>query len=126
MYAFRSLFPFVAFFVMLFASSYSRFFTNYVYLFICMSGLFLTYVTGRLNLNTMANRRFHPVFIEPFLFCAIVYYDLTTKNTMDDKVIIGLYVAYCAYIVIKYLMFMGNVISALLEFLDLPFVTVVK
>jgi len=74
-YALTTILPYVSFFVMLICASYSRFWTSHTYFFIVMSGLFLTYVTGVLNLNTMAGIKMKPYFYEPVLFCFIVYMD---------------------------------------------------
>lgn len=121
-YAMTTLLPYCSFFVMLFCSSYSRFWTSHTYYFVIMSGLFLTYVTGLLNLHTMAGMKMNGWFYEPLLFCAIVYVDAT--QNIGNSVIIILYVFYFLQTLVKYLMFMHGVIGQLLEHLDIPFVHV--
>ena len=53
-YALGCLLPYFQFFIMMFCSSYSRYFTEYVFVFICMNGLFLLYVNGIYNLSSTA------------------------------------------------------------------------
>jgi len=62
---------------MFFSSSYSRFWSTHTYFYVILNGLFLTYVTGLLNLNTMAGIKMKPFFYEPILYFAIVYVDAT-------------------------------------------------
>jgi hypothetical protein len=121
-YAITTLMPYVCFFFMLFSASYSRFWSTYTYFFVLMNGLFLTYVTGVLNLNTMAGIKMQPWFYEPLLFIVIVVIDAT--QNISNSVIVGLYVLFFVQTLVKYLAFMSGVINQLLEYLDIPFVHV--
>ena len=69
------LLPYVQFFTMLFACSYSQFFAAYGAYFIMLVGFYLTYVTAILNLNSTADMKFDWLFYEPFAFAGIVYLD---------------------------------------------------
>lgn len=76
-YAFQCLVPYAQFFAMLFATSYSQFFADYTAYFLLSIGMFLTYVTAILNLNSTADMRFNWFFYEPILFAVIIFVDVT-------------------------------------------------
>ena len=109
---------------MLFISSYSHLFKQYVFLFIVINGLFLTYVTGIFNLNSTAKMTFNWLFFDPWLWAAIVYVD--HFKLVDTQVAAMLYCVYAAQLSFKYLAFMSSVISQLTAYLGINFVTVQK
>ena len=83
-YALKATIPYIQFFIMLFASQYSRFWPSHVYLFVITAGLYLLYVTGVLNVCTMSGRKFGCFFYEPFLWLFIVYVDFTFTEIPRD------------------------------------------
>lgn len=74
-YATKCLLPYFQFFMMMVASSLSRFYEARSMRFIILCGLFLLYANANLNLCTMAKKKFNWFFVEPFVFCAIVVLD---------------------------------------------------
>jgi len=74
-YATACTLPYILFFLMLYASSFSQFFDKYGAYFILMVGLYLTYVTAILNLNSTADMPFNWFFLEPLFYFAIIYVD---------------------------------------------------
>lgn len=107
-YALACCLPYAQFFAMLFCSSYSQLFKDYVFLFVCLNGLFLTYVTGNFNLNTTASMKFNYLYVDPWIFGSILYVD--HNKLADLSVIKLLYVVFTAQLAIKYLAFMYSVI----------------
>ena len=73
----------------------------------------------------MSGKKFNCFYYEPLLWCAIVYADVTMKELTDDQIKMA-YILYFAQTMIKYLTFMYSTITQLLDFLQLPFITVVK
>ena len=125
LYALQVFLPYAMFYMMLVGSTYSRFWPTHVFFFLHMTGGMLTYITAILNVNTMAKIKFSWFFVEPFLYMGIVYLDATQKH-LDNKVIALAYLVWYLFLLTKYLMYMRSVITSLLEYLGLPFVTVVK
>lgn len=74
-YATKCLLPYFQFFVMMVASSLSRFYETRSMRFIILCGLFLLYANANLNLCTMAKKKYDWFFVEPFVFCAFVALD---------------------------------------------------
>ena len=68
LYAIGCLIPYAEFFVMMYFSSYSRFFSHNVFFYICMNGLFLLYVNGIYNLNSTAGMKFTIDNVKQFWF----------------------------------------------------------
>ena len=125
LYALGCILPYAQFFVMLYFSSYSRFFALNSYYFLCMNGLYLTYVTGIFNLNSTGGMRFNYLYYEPFLYGLILYFDKTLpKNSENDQIIFAAYCFYTLQIFIKYIIFMTSVINQLTSYLNIPFIRV--
>ena len=74
-YASTCLIPYLQFGLMMFFSSYSRFFSTGTFYFIVMNGLFLTYVTGYFNLNSTAGMKFDCLYGWPLLFFGLLAVD---------------------------------------------------
>lgn len=75
-YALLCALPFFKLFTLMFlASAYSQFWNNYVALFLYGFGSWLTHVTGYLNLMSSAKSKYNPVFVDPFVFLALLYID---------------------------------------------------
>lgn len=125
MYALGCLLPYAQFFSMLYFSSYSRFFAENSFWFLCMNGLYLTYVTGIFNLNSTGSMKFDWLFFEPVFYIVILYSDATLPNTTENNdMILGAYYFYTLQIFIKYICFMSSVINQLTTHLNIPFIRV--
>jgi hypothetical protein len=83
-YGLMAMLPYAQFFGMLIVSSYSRFWTQFVFFFVVNAGLFLLYVTGILNVCTMSGKKFNCFYYEPLLWFAVVYADFTMKELPDE------------------------------------------
>ena len=55
---------------------------DYVSLFLLGFGMFLTNVTGNLNLKSSAKMKFRPIYYDPFVFLMILYAD---HNNLLDR-----------------------------------------
>jgi hypothetical protein len=125
LYALQVFLPYCMFYMMLYGSTYSRFWSTHVFFFLHMTGGMLTYITAILNVNTMAKIKFSCCFVEPFIYMGIVYMDVAWTEVGDKE--IGLaYLTWYLFLLAKYVMYMRGVITSLLEYLGLPFITVVK
>ena len=124
-YAIGCMLPYAQFFLMLYCSSVSRFWPQYPYYFLCMNGLYLTYVTGIFNLNSTASMRFNYLFAEPIVYLLIVYLDYTLAiSTETNQLVLGLYAAFVLSTFIKYIIFMRSVVNQLTKHLNIPFIRV--
>ena len=124
-YAIGCMLPYAQFFLMLCCSSVSRFWLQYPYYFLCMNGLYLTYVTAIFNLNSTANMRYNYLFAEPIVYMVIVYLDYTLPtSTESNQLVLGLYVTFVLSTFIKYIIFMRSVVNQLTQHLDIPFIRV--
>ena len=107
-YAVKILIPYFQFLIMMYISSYSRFYGTHTFCFIAINGLFLTYVTGVFNLNTTCGMTFRWRFIDPFFYAAIILLD--AHSMIEDKTVVWLYVMWTCRVMMSYLMFMTSVI----------------
>lgn len=107
-YALKILIPYVLYYIMLYISSYSRFWYSNGFCFISMVGLYLTYVTGLFNLNTTAGMTFDWCFIEPFFYILFVLLD--SNKLVDDRTVVWLYLIFTGRVMIQYLSFMTSTI----------------
>lgn len=107
-YALICCLPYAQFFGMLFISSYSQFFKQYVFWFVVVNGLFLTYVTGIFNLNSTAQMKFNYFFLDPILYASLIYVD--AQKLVNRETLSLLYLVYSAQLLLKYLLFMTSVI----------------
>lgn len=110
LYAAGCLIPYVQFFGMMIASSYSRFYSTNVFVFIHMCGLYLLYATGIFNVYTMASKRVRTFYWEPIFFFVIVYVDYCFKSAASSTVAL-LYFCWYATTLFKYFKFMGTTIK---------------
>jgi len=109
LYAIGCLIPYAEFLVMMYFSSFSRFFSQNVFFYICMNGLFLLYVNGIYNLNSTAGLKFNWFYIEPFIYLSIIYLDFT--RLIQDRHAIMFYIAYTMWISVNYLVFMHSLVD---------------
>jgi len=121
-YAKWCLLPYVQFFLMLWGSSYSQFFDDYAAYFILSVGMYLTYVTAILNLNSTADMKFDWFFYEPILYGAILFAD--TARLLATNQMAWLHILFFAQTLIKYLFFMASTITQLTSYLEINFLTV--
>lgn len=61
---------------MLWSSSKSQFFEDYAAYFVVTVGMYLTYVTAILNLNSTADMTFNWLFYDPFIYAVILVADV--------------------------------------------------
>ena len=124
-YAIGCMLPYAQFFLMLCCSSVSRFWPQYPYYFLCMNGLYLTYVTAIFNLNSTASMPYNYLFAEPIVYMVIVYLDYTLPtSTESSQLVLGLYVTFVLSTFIKYIIFMRSVVNQLTQHLEIPFIRV--
>ena len=117
--------PYAQFFVMLFASSYSRFWAASPFWFISLNGLYLTYVTAIFNLNSTGRMRFDYWYMEPLTYLCLVGMDrLSIKYTEMNTLLMCLYIAFAAVTFLKYILFMTSVVNQLCSFLGIRFIRV--
>ena len=93
---------------MLFATSYSQFFQDYVAYFLLSIGMFLTYVTAILNLNSTADMKFNWFFYEPLIFAFIIFIDVT--RLLPSNLVALLHILFFAQTLLKYICFMTSTI----------------
>lgn len=103
-YAIKCTLPYVQFLVMMYLSTVSRFYEAHALRFIVICGLFLLYANAIFNLNSMAGMRYNWLFFEPFLFLGILALD--SQMVLTDRQAVMLYVAFTAWLLVKYLLFM--------------------
>ena len=122
LYAIGCILPYAEFFVMMYCSSYSRFFTNNVFFYICMNGLYLLYVNGIFNLNSTAGMKFNWFYIEPFIYLGIIYLDY--NRLIQDRHAIMFYLAYATWIAVNYLIFMHSLVDQITTYMQIRFLRV--
>ena len=69
----------------------------------------ITHITGSFNLASSAGLKFDPFFMDPILFCGVLYCDYNQLASSQQ-----LAMAYCSLIVMRailYLVFMGNMVN---------------
>ena len=74
-YAICCTIPYLQFFLMMFASSFSQLFAQYPVYFLILCGFHLTWVTAIFNLCSTAKSKFDWIFAEPILFFICVGID---------------------------------------------------
>ena len=72
------------------ASEYSQFWKEYVACFMFGVGMLITNMTGNLNLKSSAKVKYNPIYLDPFIFVAILYMDY--NRLMEPKVLAVAYV----------------------------------
>lgn len=107
-YALKCLAPYLQFFAMMIAGSYSRFYEARSMRFIIMCGLFLLYANCYLNLCTMAKKRYNWFYVDPFFYLAIIWLDVQGITT--DKQTIMFYIAFFVLISVKYVLLMSAIV----------------
>ena len=104
----KVLLPYVLHYLMCFGASYSQFWEKAPLLFITGIGFFQIYVGAFLNITATASIDFPVLYIEPFIFFAILTLDV--YKVIASHHIIILYSILAATITIKYLLLMRGLI----------------
>jgi len=105
--------------ILVLASWYSQFWEQYPSFFLIGIGMLITHMTGNLNLNSCCLQKYNPFYVDPFVFCAILYCD--SNRLLDPGLLAGLYIALVAQRSLQYFLFMRGTINQLCEHLDIPF-----
>ena len=114
--------PYLQFGLMMYFSSFSRFFVGGPFYFIAMNGLFLTYVTGHFNLNSTAGMKFDWFYVWPLIYFTLLALD--SFGVFDDKVCMIMYRVYTIMLLKNYLAFMRSVVEQLTSYLSISFLKV--
>ena len=88
--------------------------------FIFYIGVLITSMTGNMNVKGCASLKYNPIYIDPFLFVAILYVDY--NQLLSAQVVAGLYVWLTLQRLVLYILFLRSVISQLCDYLDIPFI----
>ena len=121
-YALCCLLPYVQFFGMMYASSFSQLYAEYVAFFLILCGFYLTYVTALFNLCSTASAKYNWIFFEPFIFFALVYFDAT--GALSPSMAKTGYISFFALTMIFYLMLMNNIVRQITSHMGLHFLKV--
>ena len=84
--------------------------------------MYLTYVTAYLNVCSMAEMKFPIFYIEWFLLMGILLADI--YGTFEPNKLIVLYILLFTQLVVRYLIFMGEIIVQLCNYLNIRFLLV--
>jgi len=117
------MFPYICINVMLYlASKYSQLWDEYVVVFLLLIGLLITNITGNLNLKSSARMRLNPVYLDPFVFCLVLYFDY--NRLLPLNLIKLMYVGIMVNRLVSYVLFVKGMVDQICEFLDIPFLIV--
>ena len=118
-YALGCTVPYIQYFVMMYASSYSALFKDYPAYFLVLNGFYLTWITAIFNLCSTSNSKFNWVFLEPVVYLSMVYYEYT--GVVKPQAAGFLYSGFFLYIMIRYLLFLNNIVNQITTFMGLRF-----
>ena len=107
---------------MMYASSYSQLHNEYPAYFLILCGFCLTWITAIFNLDSTAGAKFNWLFLEPFIFLAIVYCDHT--QILNRATLPYLYLSFFALIMVNYLLLMRNIVNQITSHMGLHFLKV--
>lgn len=85
-------------------------------------GLYMTLITGKLNVCTCAGLEYPCFYPEPWIFKGIILLEIYGKAS--HRTIGLLYGALFLVVLIKYLLFMSSVVNQLCNYLGINFITV--
>lgn len=101
------------------SSVYSQFWEEYVVFFVFGAGMLMTNMTGNLNLKSCVLKKFNPIYMDPFIFCGLLYLD---ANKLVEADYLKMSYAFLVFQrAITYALFMRATISQLCHYLDIPF-----
>ena len=84
--------------------------------------MLITNMTGNLNLKACAQQRYNPIYLDTFIFPAILYLDY--NRVFDSHVIGGMYIYMVVQRITLYMLFLNSIITQLCDYLDIPFIQV--
>lgn len=123
MHALFCMLPFFQVCAILWMSSvYSQFWEEYTMYFLFGVGMLITSMTGNLNLKSCAQVKYNPVYLDPFLFVAILYCDY--NRLFESHIIAYMYIALVVERAITYFLFVRNMVNQLCDHLEIPFLQV--
>ena len=106
----------------MYAASLSQLYSENVAYFLILCGFYLTYVTAIFNLNSTAGAKYNWLFVEPFVFLALVYLD---HNRILDATQAKLgYLSFFGVTMVYYLMLMKNIVQQITSHMGLHFLRV--
>jgi len=82
--------------------------------------MLITSMTGNLNLRSCAKAKYNPIYLDPFLFLVILYFDY--NRTFESHIIAYMYIALVFERMIMYVLFMHSMITQLTTHLGIPFI----
>ena len=122
LHAFAVMVPFIQSLAALVVLFWSPSFHAYPALFLGGVGIFLTYVTGWLNICCTAQIPFPTFYVEPYIFAILFGLEFTQQLPRDQTYLF--YSVLGLTILVKYLRFMTYVVSTLCEKLNIRLLTV--
>ena len=72
-YALGCTLPYIQFFIMMYASSYSALFKDYPAYFLVLNGFYLTWITAIFNLCSTSSSKYNWLFLEPIVYLSMLY-----------------------------------------------------
>lgn len=122
-YAVMTALPFFLLYVcLILAALYSQFWTEYCAIFLFGFGNWLTHATGYLNLMSSSQSRYSPAFVDPLIFCLILYADY--NNLLPTAQLAMAYIILIVFRAICYLVFMRSMINQICDYCNIPFIRV--
>lgn len=85
-------------------------------------GLYMTLITGKLNVCTCAGLEYPCFYPEPWIFQGIIFLEI--YGYVSQSTIGILYGILLLVILVKYLLFMSSVVTQLCNYLGINFITV--
>uniref|UniRef100_A0A7S3HTX2 Uncharacterized protein n=1 Tax=Favella ehrenbergii TaxID=182087 RepID=A0A7S3HTX2_9SPIT len=107
---------------MMYASSLSPLYKDYVAYFLILCGLHLTWVTAIFNLSSTAGAKFDWLFLEPLAFFLIVCADSTAVLPGGQAKLA--YVSFFLWTLTRYLLLMKNIVQQITTHMGLRFLKV--
>jgi hypothetical protein len=90
------------------ASQFSQLFLDHAALMMLGMGIYMTYITGTLNVYTVSGMEFPCFFIEPCVYSVFLILDIS--HVVSFNTVAMIYVVLLTIIVVKYIMFMRSII----------------
>lgn len=94
---------------MLILSQASQFYSSYAAFFLIMNGTYLIHVTGELNLNSMAKKKFEWFQWEPVIFATLIFVD--SSSLVNSQYLLYLYCVYFGASLMSYISFMWGFVQ---------------
>ena len=101
------------------AYKYSQFWTPYNNIFILYIGILYASITSHLNIAACARTDFSPLYIDPFVFWAVLWCD--SNQVLDSKIVGCAYIGLLVIRTFLHFWFMYSLINQLTHHLKIPF-----